>query len=128
MDALSKPAPPRTTRFTLTLPENVQFSQYVSVSPDGHKLVFNATGEQSGLWIHDLDTLEWRRLAGTDNAVAPFWSPDSRFLGFAVANDLKKIEVAGGPPQIYVRSPMQPAQDRGAPMESSFSAVAAAGQ
>lgn len=94
-----KPAPAHATRFTVSLPENVQFSEYVSVSPDGHKLVFNATGEQSGLWIHDLDTLEWRRLAGTDNAVAPFWSPDSRFLGFSVGPDLKKIEVAGGLPQ-----------------------------
>ena len=94
-----KPAPARATRFTLNLPENVQFSQYVSVSPDGHKLVFNASGDQSGLWIHDLDTLEWRRLAGTEGAVSPFWSPDSKFLGFAVGNEMKKIEAAGGPPQ-----------------------------
>jgi len=95
-----KPASPaRATRFQVTLPEDVDFSEYVSVSPDGHKLVFNATGAQSGLWIHDLDTLEWRRLEGTEGARAPFWSPDSRFLGFGLGNDLKKIEVAGGPPQ-----------------------------
>lgn len=35
----------------------------------------------------------------TKGAVSPFWSPDSRFLAFAVNGDLKKIEVAGGPPQ-----------------------------
>ena len=78
-------------------PRNVDFSEYVSVSPDGHKLVFNATGAQSGLWIHDLNTLEWRKLAGTEGATSPFWSPDSRYLGFAVRNELKKIEAAGGP-------------------------------
>jgi Tol biopolymer transport system component/predicted Ser/Thr protein kinase len=95
-----KPAAPvRTTRFEVSLPRNVEFSQYVSVSPDGHKLVFNATGSESGLWIHDLDTLEWRKLVGTEGAVSPFWSPDSRFLGFAVGNDLKKIDVGGGPAQ-----------------------------
>jgi len=94
------PKPPaRATRFEVTLPEKVDFSEFVSVSPDGHKLVFNATGDQSGLWIRDLQTLEWRRLAGTEGGGSPFWSPDSRFLAFAVGNELKKIEVAGGPPQ-----------------------------
>jgi Tol biopolymer transport system component len=92
-------APARATRFQVTLPENVNFSEYVSVSPDGHKLVFNATGAQSGLWIHDLDTLEWRKLPGTEEGRSPFWSPDSRFLGYGVGNDLKKVEITGGPPQ-----------------------------
>jgi len=94
-----KPAPVRASRFQVTLPENVTFSEYVSLSPDGRKLVFNATGEQTGLWIHDLDTLEWRKLEGTEGAVSPFWSPDSRFLGFGAGNELKKIEVASGTPQ-----------------------------
>jgi len=94
-----KPVPARASRFQVTLPENVQFYEYVSVSPDGHKLAFTARGSQSGIWIRDLDTLEWRRLAGTDGAVGPFWSPDSRYLGFAVGRELKKIEVGGGPPQ-----------------------------
>jgi Tol biopolymer transport system component len=98
----------RATRFEISLPPNVQFSEYVSVSPDGHKLVFNADGSQSGLWIHDLDTLEWRKLAGTEGAVSPFWSPDSRFLGFAVGNDLKKIDVAGGPAQTLCTVPQPP--------------------
>ena len=94
-----KQAATRATRFQVTLPENVTFATYVSVSPDGHKLLFNSTGAQSGLWIHDLDTLEWRKLEGTEDGASPFWSPDSRFLGFASGNDLKKIDVAGGPPQ-----------------------------
>ncbi len=103
-----KPAPPaRAARFQVKLPDNVTFDEYVSVSLDGHKMVFNATGEQSGFWIHDLDTLEWRRLSGTENGRAPFWSPDSRFLGFAVETQLKKIEVAGGPPQALCSSPVR---------------------
>ncbi len=89
----------QTSRFEIALPENVTFSQYVSVSPDGRKLAFNATGEKGGLWIRDLDALEWRQLPGTENAVSPFWSPDSKFLGFGVQSQLKKIDVAGGPAQ-----------------------------
>ncbi len=100
-------APTRATRFQVTLPEGVQFSQYVSLSPDGHKLVFNATGDQSGLWIRDLDTLDWRRLTGTEGSSSPFWSPDSRFLGYSVGDDLKKIEVAGGPPQTLCTTPFR---------------------
>ena len=95
-----KPAPPaQMTRFEVPLPENVIFGQYVSLSPDGRKLVFNATGEQAGLWVRDLDALEWRKLPGTQAAVSPFWSPDSRFIGFGVQNQLKKIDIAGGPAQ-----------------------------
>jgi hypothetical protein len=101
-------APARATRFQVTLPEGVEFSQYVSVSPDGHKLVFNATGARTGLWIHDLDTLEWRKLPGTEGGRSPFWSPDSRFLGFASGNELKKIEVAGGQPQTLCRPELPP--------------------
>jgi eukaryotic-like serine/threonine-protein kinase len=102
---LKPSAPARATRFEVTLPEGVQFSQYVSVSPDGHKLVFNATGEKAGLWIRDLDTLQWRQLPGTEGSSSPFWSPDSRFLGFSAGTELKKIEVAGGPPQTLCTSP-----------------------
>jgi Tol biopolymer transport system component len=89
------PAP--VTRFEVSLPENTTFDTYVSLSPDGRKLVFTAL--QSGLWIRDLGALEWRNLAGTEGAQSPFWSPDSRFLGFSVQNQIKKIDVSGGPAQ-----------------------------
>ena len=92
-------APDRATRFQITLPPNASFYQYLSVSPDGHKLVFASNNDEGGLWIHELDSLAWRPLPETKGAVSPFWSPDSKFLGFAVKNELKKIEVAGGPPQ-----------------------------
>jgi serine/threonine protein kinase len=95
-----KPPPPaHVVRFQIKLPEGVTFTQYVSLSPDGSKLVINATGDQGPLWIRDLATLEWRRLEGTEGAASPFWSPDSRFLGFGVGNQLKKMDVTGGPPQ-----------------------------
>jgi eukaryotic-like serine/threonine-protein kinase len=91
--------PEQVSRFQVPLPPNVAFSQYVSLSPDGRKLVFNSTGEHAGLWIRDLDSLEWHELPDTEGAISPFWSPDSRFLGFSAGNQLKKIDIAGGPAQ-----------------------------
>jgi Tol biopolymer transport system component len=99
--------PARAMRFQIALPEGVDFSGHseLSLSPDGHKLAFTTSDTPSGLWIHDLDSLEWRMLAGTEQGDGPFWSPDGRFLGFRVRNQLKKIEVAGGPPQTLCTMP-----------------------
>jgi Tol biopolymer transport system component len=38
-------------------------------------------------------------MAGTDGARHPFWSPDSRSIGFFAAEKLLRIEITGGPPQ-----------------------------
>jgi Tol biopolymer transport system component len=35
----------------------------------------------------------------------PFWSPDSRFIGFFAGGKLKKIEASGGPPQTLCELP-----------------------
>ena len=42
---------------------------------------------------------EPRRLPGTDGATYPFWSPDSRRIGFFAAGKLKKVEALGSPPE-----------------------------
>ena len=51
------------------------------------------------LWIRALDSPAPQPLPGTENARYPFWSPDSRFLGFFAEGRLKKIAVSGGPAQ-----------------------------
>ena len=48
------------------------------------------------LWVRSLATLEVRSLPGTDGAAGPFWSPDSRSLGFFARNQLKTVQVNGG--------------------------------
>ena len=72
----------------------------ISVSPDGHRIVFLAASAdgKSMLWVRSLDTLSAQALAGTEGALRPFWSPDSRFVGFFASGKLKKIDVSGGPP------------------------------
>ena len=59
----------------------------------------------SQLWIRRLDSLNARTLAGTDGAVQPFWSPDSRSVGFFAEGKLKTIDVGGGPPQTLADAP-----------------------
>ena len=97
-------APGSLSRFETPVPENVTPFGDVSVSPDGRKLVFAAT-TQDGLWLHDFDALEWRRLPGTEGASTPFWSPDSRYVGFTVDNNVRKVDTTGGPPETVTSLP-----------------------
>ena len=48
------------------------------------------------LWLRPIDAGAATVLAGTENAEIPFWSPDSRWLGFAANGKLQKMDVAGG--------------------------------
>ena len=92
---------PRLVRFSVLPPERATFHQPMSppaVSPDGRRLAFVADiNGHTALWIRDLDSLTARQLPGTDGAFLPFWSPDSRFLGFFAAGRLKSVDLAGGP-------------------------------
>ena len=72
------------------------------ISPNGRHIVYVEGGQQTKLWVRDLDGEEPRSLDGTEGAHAPFWSPDSQFIGFgtahwaAVGGGLKKVSVRGG--------------------------------
>jgi serine/threonine protein kinase len=74
----------------------------VAVSPDGTKLAFSIQDETGAvrLYVQALDTGLAEPLPGTESAAYPFWSPDSRWLGFFTDIDqtLKKIDTEGGPP------------------------------
>src|SRR5262249_40576457 len=69
---------------------------------DGRSVAFltNATGaEPYALHVITLGSVAIRKLSATDEARLPFWSADSRFIGFLHGGKLKKIEASGGPPQ-----------------------------
>jgi serine/threonine protein kinase/Tol biopolymer transport system component len=88
-------------RFEISTPEGVSLIDSPKISPDGKLLAFNASDSsgKSRIWVRPLSALTAQPLAGTEGAARPFWSPDSRFLGFFAEGKLKKIEVSGGPPQ-----------------------------
>src|SRR5207247_854424 len=68
-------------------------------SPDGRRVAVVArNADKQTLWIQSLDTLIPQQLPGTEGAIQPFWSPDSRHLGFFAGGKLKSIDVTGGPP------------------------------
>ena len=95
------PKPPRVVRFELATPEEIVALDAPRVSPDGRYVAFNAT-DSSGktrIWLRALNALAPQPLPGTEGTNRPFWSPDSRFLGFFAEGKLKKIDVTGGPPR-----------------------------
>ena len=68
-----------------------------AISPDGRNVALTVRGRDShGLIIRSLDSLGVRRLANTGGAIAPFWSPDGRSLGFFSEGRLRVIELATG--------------------------------
>ena len=71
-----------------------------AISPDGKQLAFVVRKDgKAQLWVRQLDSPTARSLSGTEDASDPFWSPDSRYVGFFTREKLKRIEVAQGPPQ-----------------------------
>jgi Tol biopolymer transport system component/predicted Ser/Thr protein kinase len=80
---------------------------WLAMSPDGRVLAFvalSADGRQQ-LWTRRLAAMSAHPLAGTDGAQAPFWSPDSRFLGFFARGKMKAVDIAGGRTQIVADAP-----------------------
>jgi serine/threonine protein kinase/Tol biopolymer transport system component len=95
----------RVMKSSILPPEKSSFGQ-IAVSPDGRHLAFTAaTGGKVQLWVRALEATEARALPGTQGAIFPFWSPDSRFIGFFTDNRLKKIEVSGGLAQTLCDAP-----------------------
>jgi eukaryotic-like serine/threonine-protein kinase len=93
-------APASATRFLIYPPEKATFTGSFAVSPDGRRIVLRVSSEGKVLlWVRALDSLAAQPLPGTEEAVFPFWSPDSRYVAFTSVGKLKKIEVAGGPAQ-----------------------------
>jgi len=88
--------PPPNLSFNDTGPDSLV------VSPDGQKLAFTATSVngKNEIWVRRLDSLEARALPGTENALEPFWSPDSLSIAFGAQGKLKRVDLAGGNPQV----------------------------
>ncbi|HUR97058.1 MAG TPA: protein kinase [Pyrinomonadaceae bacterium] len=91
----------QTMRFGIAPPEKTFFNESFALSPDGQLIAFVARGMagETSLWIRPFNSVEARQLPGTEGAAFPFWSPDSRTVGFFAGARLKKIEAAGGPTQ-----------------------------
>jgi eukaryotic-like serine/threonine-protein kinase len=100
------PSEPQAVRFAIPLPEKATAPYFdvvtnsLSVSPDGRYLAFVAISEgQRKLWLRPINALTPQMVPGSDGARGPFWSPDSRSIGFFAGGKLKRVEASGTSPQ-----------------------------
>jgi eukaryotic-like serine/threonine-protein kinase len=88
-------------RVGLNLPRgtNIVAENAAVLSPDGHWVLMTLADAQgkTKIWVRQLSSDTALPLDGTEGSVGPFWSPDSRFIGFfAPDGKLRKIPVGGG--------------------------------
>jgi serine/threonine protein kinase len=96
-----RPEPPAVLQATLDLPSGVHFEPITvafALSPDGKQLAFVASRGDSDpqLWIRSLDKAKAQPVEGTTDASFPFWSADSKSVGFFANAKLEKVDLASG--------------------------------
>lgn len=90
-------------KLTLSLapgpPLSLAPSRPFALAPDGRTLAYVAPdGATTALVVRRLDRLDAVRLARTDGASSPFFSPDSRWIGYIANGRLRKVPTVGGAP------------------------------
>jgi len=100
---------PSAVRFEVSPPEDTTFAlsgsteptAELAVSPDGTRFAFvaAAAGVRPMVWIQPLDATRAKSLPGTEGASGPFWSPDSRSVGFFAQGKLRTTDLEGGLPR-----------------------------
>jgi serine/threonine protein kinase len=99
---LSKPSRPIETRPAVHLAIDPPHRFFLrgqptvfAVSPDGQYVTFVAEEANRSLWLRRLNSIESEEIPGTGGASLPFWSPDSKYIGFYSGGSLKKVSVDG---------------------------------
>jgi len=99
--------PVRVVRSTILAPDAHEFLDVVgghfAISPDGTKLAVSVVDtigafESASLWVRDLNSMEAIPIPNTEPGAFPFWSPDSRYIGYSTETKLMKVLATGGPP------------------------------
>ena len=79
---------------------------FFAISPDGTRVVYQGTAQGSlQLLVRSLQTETPQALAGTEGASNPFWSADSRLIGFFSDRKLRRLDLAGGATQTIADAP-----------------------
>ena len=101
----TSPIPARpVARFALPLPSDQELGititgASVAISRDDQQFAWVARSDDTRrLYLRSATDLEAKRLEGTEDARAPFFSPDGRWLGFMTGRAIWKVSVSGGAP------------------------------
>ncbi|MGH8149936.1 MAG: hypothetical protein ACRETB_08185, partial [Steroidobacteraceae bacterium] len=98
--------PPPEIRLDIVTPATSQPDSF-ALSPDGRQIVFVASGDgASRLWLRSLASTTAQPLASTEGATDPFWSADSRSIGFFADGALKRLDLGGGAPYTLAPAPV----------------------
>jgi serine/threonine-protein kinase len=94
--AVQKPS----IRFTIPLPPGEEITSYPAITRDGRTIAYvtERGGNDSQLYLRDLNSFEPRVVAGSSGAHQPFFSPDGKWIAFFAQGQLQKAEVSGGAP------------------------------
>ncbi len=98
------PSPARTVRFDLRMPEGVTLTPgpaNLALSADGQSLAIVAKELESPrrLFLRRIDQVDVRPISDTENATAPFFSHDGRWLGYFTDEALYKVSTSDGSPR-----------------------------
>jgi eukaryotic-like serine/threonine-protein kinase len=104
---LEKKAPASLIQLELMAPKDHVLNGIPVISPDGSAIALTATNKNgdSTLWVRSFDSSILREMIGTEGAATPFWSADSRSIGFFAQGKLKKIQIPNGPAQDLSEAP-----------------------
>jgi len=100
-----------TVRGSLESPDGVRFDNenggHSVISPDGALFAFVGidTAMNAALYVRPLNSTAATKLAGTENAEYPFWSPDNKSIAFFAGGKLKRVDVSGSPPLTVADAP-----------------------
>jgi len=105
------------TRFSIPLPPGAALGApnclNLAISPDGNQIAFVLTTEgASQILLRSANALDRTPVAETEGGVCPFFSSDSKWLGFVSGGTMKKVRLAGGLPLDVL--PVDSADFRGA--------------
>ena len=106
--AMTRPPAPRVWRFAVVTAAGQQVAgtnadRQLAMSPDGRRIVYVSgpgTDPGGGLILWPFDRFAGEALPGITQARAPFFSPDSEWVGFfggPGGSELRKVAVSGGP-------------------------------
>ena len=93
------------TRFSMMPPPGDLLGLDLALSPKGTTIVY--VGVRDGvqqLFVRNRDQLTSRPLPGSDEATAPFFSPDGASVGFFAGGSLKRVDLTGGMPRVLTRA------------------------